>query len=292
MAFDDISCRAAIQQIVMHPTKTIAANLYYHGTLGYRLWRMQQACAARRAPIGVLVFHRVANDRANRWTTSLPTFTKAIRWLKDQVELISLAEAQRRIRSGINDSVSMCITFDDGYADNFRNAVPLLISAGIPCTYFVSVAPVVDGVPFDHDIAQGNRLAPNTIDQLRTLTDTCIEIGAHTRTHADLGRITNRDRLRDEVVCARDDLEQVLGRRIRYFAFPFGRHENLTVESIHLARDAGYEAVCSAYGGYNFPGGEHFHLKRRCLDGTLLRIKNWVTVDPFRNRHIPEFAYL
>ena len=275
----------------MHAAKAIAANLYYHGTLAYRLWRLQRACAERRAPIGILVFHRVANDRANAWTTSIPAFTKAIRWLKDHVDLISLEESQRRIRSGMNDRVSACITFNDGYADNFRNAIPLLIEAGIACTYFVSVGPVVDGVPFEHDVVNGNRLAPNTIDQLRSLADTCVEIGAHTRTHPNLGQISNRERLIDEVVRARDDLARILDRRIRYFAFPFGRPANMTVETVQLARDAGYKAVCSAYGGYNLPGGDHFHLKRRCLDGSLLRIKNWVTVDPFRNRHFPEFTY-
>jgi hypothetical protein len=57
-----------------------------------------------------------------------------------------------------------------------------------------------------------------------------------------------------------------------------------------LSRAVGYEAACSAYGGYNLPGNDPFHLKRRCLDGSLLRIKNWVTIDPFRNRHVREFV--
>jgi hypothetical protein len=89
---------------------------------------------------------------------------------------------------------------------------------------------------------------------------------------------------------ARDELAELLGRPVRYFAFPFGRRHNLTAECVQLAREAGYEAVCSAYGGYNLPGDEAFHLRRRCLDGSLLRIKNWVTVDPFRNRHVPDFV--
>lgn len=275
----------------MHAAKSIAANFYYHGTLGYRLWQMRRACVAGRAPIAIVVFHRVANDCANAWTTPTTTFTKSIRWLRENCELISLEEVQRRIRCGQNHRASVSITFDDGYADNFNHAIPLLIREGIPCTYFVTAAPAIDGVPFEHDLATGKGLAPNTIEQLRSLERSCIEVGAHSRTHADLGQISNQSRLHDEIVCARDDLEEALGKRIRYFAFPFGRPTNLSVEAIDLARKAGYEAVCSAYGGYNLPGRDHFHLQRRCLDGPLLRIKNWVTVDPFRNRHVPEFVY-
>ena len=276
---------------LMHVAKVIAANFYYHGTLGYRRWQMHRACAAGLAPIAIVVFHRVANDRDNAWTTSISTFTNSIRWLSDNFQLISLEDVQRRIRSGKNHRASVSITFDDGYADNFDHAIPLLIREGIPCTYFVTAGPVIDGVPFEHDLATGTRLAPNTIEQLRSLERSCVEIGAHTRTHVDLGPIHNQARLRDEIVGARADLEQRVGERIRYFAFPFGRHTNLSVEAIKLAREAGYEAVCSAYGGYNLPGRDPFHLQRRCLDGPLLRIKNWVTVDPFRNRHVPEFVY-
>ncbi len=213
----------------MGPAKKLAAQFYYHGTLGYRWWRWRRACTARQAPIGILVFHRVANDRANRWTTSNSTFTRAIRWLRENVELVSLAEVQQRVSSGRNDRARMSITFDDGYAENCQHAMPLLIEQKIPCTYFVSVNPVLKGVPFEHDVVNGQRLAPNTICQLRSLSDCGVEIGAHTRTHADLGQITCRAPLLDEIVYARDDLQEALGRRSSIFRFPIRK----TRQSVH-----------------------------------------------------------
>ena len=108
----------------MDLTKTLFANLYYYGTLGLRSWRLQQACAEGRAPIAILAFHRVADDRANAWTTPTAVFKAAIRWLADHVDLISLEDAQRRIQSGINRTPSVCITFDDGYAENFDATIP------------------------------------------------------------------------------------------------------------------------------------------------------------------------
>ena len=67
--------------------------------------------------------------------------------------MVSLAEAQRRLASGRNDRPCVSITFDDGYADNCDQALPLLIRERIPCTYFVTTRNVIDGKPFPHDVA-------------------------------------------------------------------------------------------------------------------------------------------
>ena len=51
-------------------------------------------------------------------------------------------------------------------------------------------------------------------------------------------------------------------REVRYFAFPYGLPENMSTEAFRIARGAGYRGVCSAYGGYNFPGDDPFHIRR------------------------------
>lgn len=55
---------------------------------------------------------------------------------------------------------------------------------------------------------------------------------------------------------------------------------NLSSAVFALARAAGLKAVCSAYGGYNFPGGDGFHLHRCHGDAKLCRLKNTLTLDP------------
>lgn len=271
--------------------RQVLANLYYHMSYPGRRWYRGRSAAAGRAPIGILIFHRVADDAVNDWTTPTADFIEAIRWLKRHSRFLSLAEVQQRLRSGRNSYPSVSITFDDGYAENCDVALPLLVKERIPCTYFVSTGPVLEGRPFPHDLEMGNRFPPNTIDQLKEFSEAGIEIGAHTRTHADMGRTWDRQRLLDEIVTARDDLEAAVGCRIRYFAFPFGRHENLSVEAFQVAREAGYAGVCSAYGGYNFPGDDAFHLQRRGVDGPVVRLKNWALVDPVRHFRVPRFSY-
>ena len=155
----------------------------------------------------------------------------------------------------------------------------------IPCTYFVTLGNVLNGKPFPHDLAQGNRFPAQ-----------------HARAAPRDGRGRDRDRgprlhprrpgPSDRPAAAsprnrrsrQDDSKRSSADPVRYFAFPFGQHANLSPGAFQLAREAGYEAVCSAYGGYNFPGDDPFHLQRIHVDDDMIRLKNRATVDPRKTR--------
>ena len=264
----------------MNPVKSLLLSAYYHGSLPYRAWQTRVCSRRGLSPVMIVFYHRVADTIPNAWTLSTRQFARHIHWLQKHFDLISLHEAQQRIRSGANHHPAVAITFDDGYAENSATALPLLVRRQIPVTYFVAAENVLEGKPFPHDAAAGIPLPPNTPSQLRALSAAGVDIGAHSRTHADIGAIRDHDLLVDEMVTARDELEHALGTRLRYFAFPYGQLQNMSHEAFFLAKDAGYEGVCSAYGGYNFPGDDGFHLARIHGDPEMLRLKNWLTVDP------------
>jgi peptidoglycan/xylan/chitin deacetylase (PgdA/CDA1 family) len=263
---------------------------YYAGSLPLRHWIRARLSAQRRMPIIVLFYHRIADDGAKIGTHSNRLFCNQIRWLQRHCDLISLEEAQRRLRNGFNDRLAACITFDDGYSENCDQAIPFLIDQQIPCTYFVSSWHVLTGRRFAHDVAADCFALPSTLEQLRWMALAGIEIGAHTRTHADLGRITDDSKLCDEVVGAGEELQGAIGRPIRYFAFPFGMPQNLNARAFQIANEFGYEAVCSAYGDYNFPGDDAFHIRRIHADD-MLQLKNWATINPRRLRTAYSFNY-
>lgn len=273
--------------------KRAAFNVYRGLTGPWRRRHLERLAAAGRAPVTVLVFHRIADDVANEWTTPSADFRAGIDWLQAHFDLISLAEVQARLggEGGASRRPAVCITFDDGYESNCATALPLLIERRIPCTYFVAVANVVHGNYFQHDLARGDRFLPNTIQQLREMSRAGIEIGCHSRTHPNLGTLTDPAALYDEIVTARNDLEAALETRIRYFAFPYGFHANLSQAAFAVARQYGYQGVCSAYGGLNWPGDDAFHLQRRAVDGPVCRMKNRALHDPWRPGHTPRFAY-
>ena len=270
--------------------KQLLLEIYYQTTRPVRAWNYWQEVSKDHLPIIVLYYHRIADDRANPWTVSNAMFMRQIHWLRDRFDFISLEDAQRRIRHGYNPQPCISITFDDGYAANCQQAIPWLIKQRIPCTYFVTLRNILKEEPFSHDLVMGHKFAPNTLEQLRAMAAAGIEIGAHAYTHIDLSTVVDPRLLRYEVIEAKKGLEAALGRPIRYFAFPFGMFTNLNPAAFAMTKQAGYVGVCSAYGGFNFPGDDAFHLQRIPVDDTMIRLKNWVTMDP-RKLHIPRFVY-
>jgi peptidoglycan/xylan/chitin deacetylase (PgdA/CDA1 family) len=259
--------------------KKLAHDAYFYSTATYRWFWMQWSIQEGRAPMMILFYHRIADEKPNPWTMSNDCFIRQMNWISARFDMVSLEEMQRRMR-GHSTRPAVSITFDDGYAENCESAIPWLIKNRIPCTYFTTLRNVETGEPFPHDAALRQPFRPNTIEQLKAMAAAGIEIGCHTRTHLDLGVTTNREQIEDEVVAARDALSRHVQRPVRYFAFPFGMHANLNSDVFQLARDAGYDAACSAYGGYNFPDDDPFHLKRIHGDPQFVRLRNDLTVDP------------
>ncbi len=263
----------------MTPWKELVLSAYYLATLPARQRAAIDRAAQQTEPVRVLFYHRVADEYPNAWTMPTQMFAAQMRWLKERFDIVTLAEAQTRIAAGRNRFPTACITFDDGYADNMQFAVPLLLKQRIPFTYFVATDFILGNRPFPHDVAIGRPLAPNTLEQLRQMAAAGVEIGGHTRSHADLGGKLTPAQLADEIVGGKRELEEIMEREVRYFAFPYGLPRNLSPEAFRLAYDAGYHGVCSAYGGYNFPGDDAFHLRRFHADEQFIRFKNWMTID-------------
>src|SRR5664280_674427 len=115
--------------------KQLLLTLYYHGTYPVRMWNYWHEVSKDHLPVIVLFYHRIADDRANPWTTSNAMFFRQIHWLRERFQFISLRDAQQRIGCGHNPQPCISITFDDGYADNCQQAMPWLIKERIPCTY-------------------------------------------------------------------------------------------------------------------------------------------------------------
>ncbi|MEM7454772.1 MAG: glycosyltransferase [Planctomycetota bacterium] len=264
----------------MSSLKTSLINLYRLATLPVRSARLNRWKKKGNVPVSILFYHRVADEHPNPWTISEGDFERQIRWFQKNFDLVSMEECQRRMESGFNDRPALHLTFDDGYADNCSFALPFLIEQKIPVTYFITTRHLVEHEPFAHDVKEEQPLLPNSIEAIRALADAGVEIGGHTRTHADLGSIADEERLYDEVITATREMERLISRPIRYFAFPYGQVANLNPAVFRMLKDEGFKGVCSAYGGFNAIGDDSFHLQRIHADPVFERVRNWLTFDP------------
>ena len=244
-----------------------------------RARRLRQLASVGMSPMSVLFYHRVADSHPNDWTISCDKFEEQVEYCRRHFSIISLDELQRRSRAGFNSEATVSITIDDGYAENCRFAIPFLIRHQLPCTYFVTIENLRDGRPFKHDLDNERPLPVNTFDEIRAMADGGVEIGLHTRTHFDFSKPTTEAQIYQEITSAAEELAHAINRPVRYFAFPFGMPQHLLPAAIDAIKEAGLVGYCSAYGAYNFPGDDPFHIRRIHGDSDDQRFQNWLTFD-------------
>lgn len=119
-----------------------------------------------RASLLVLMFHRVlpAHD------PMLPTEPDAIRFaacmdlLAQNFTVLPLRDGVEQLRKGTLPTRAVCITFDDGYANNFTVAMPILRERALAATVFVAPAYLNGGRMFNDTVLEALRGAPVTFD--------------------------------------------------------------------------------------------------------------------------------
>jgi peptidoglycan/xylan/chitin deacetylase (PgdA/CDA1 family) len=126
-------------QVKYWTKRAIAAALFYSGV--FYIW--QRIVLRRRAV--VLMYHRVLTkqERAQSWShpavvIDCDTFDKQMEFLKRWFVVLALRDfAERFERNQPFPTGSILITFDDGWEDNFTNALPILRRHNLPALIFL-----------------------------------------------------------------------------------------------------------------------------------------------------------
>ena len=177
----------------------------------------------------IVAFHRVLETASPSDPLSIDTqmFERFCRFFARHFDVVSLPELARSVRTGGSLSRQLAITFDDGYRDNFAHAAPVLSRLSLPATFFVVTQWIGTEVVPWWDDAAGVRHPWMTWDEVRALARLGFDIGAHTRTHVDLGHVTGNE-ARNEILGARLELQAQIGGAVESFAYPYGGPANLT----------------------------------------------------------------
>ncbi len=129
------------------------------------------------------------------------------------------------------------LTFDDGFEDFHRRALPLLDRYGFTATIFVTTGWISDAGPLPAGRRPGRMLSWS---QIAEAADAGIEVAAHSRLHPQLDQLPPR-LLREELCASKAQLEDKLGSPVRGLAYPFG-YSSAKVRN--AARDLGYDYAC------------------------------------------------
>ncbi|MBC7236012.1 MAG: polysaccharide deacetylase family protein [Chloroflexi bacterium] len=144
------------------------------------------------------------------------------------------------------------ITFDDGYRDNYVNALPLLQRYGFVATFFLITGLIDEG-----------RAEYVTWEQVIEMHQAGMEIGAHGYSHVDL-RGRDVDYLVWQMLGSKEAIEARIGEPVRFFCYPSGKYDAL---GIQVLKSAHYWGAVTVHPGVRQRSEAMYELSRVRVHG-------------------------
>jgi peptidoglycan/xylan/chitin deacetylase (PgdA/CDA1 family) len=219
------------------------------------------SAAGRVIVLGYHQFTAAGVHSANPYSMSQDVFAGEMKYLQDNgYNVVPLSDVVRFVKGerGLPPN-AVAITIDDGYKSALNYAAPVLKQYGYPWTYFVYpafitrtegkgaaswpdlVALTAEGV----DVESHSMTHPQLSRHRQMFVETPSPNGGkptitYGRTYHELSPQEYDDFLTNETAGSKAILEKELGKKIRYFAYPYGDY-NQAVQAKTIA--AGYEAI-------------------------------------------------
>ena len=299
----------------------------------------------------ILLYHRVDDLQADpfRLAVTPSHFAEHLEVIKQKCSPVRLSAMTRGVLAGEPPHGACAVTFDDGYADNYEKALPLLQKADVPATVFVATGYINSTREFWWDELERILLSPGTLPDIltagngliwkvpshtvyteqeyqslrgwnalettiptgrhalyrdihsvlrpmtqedrdnalaglreaagvpasptpryRTMTPEeianatatgLVEIGAHTVTHPVLGALPAEAQSR-EATESRQRLEEITGRPVEMFSYPYGTPADYTPGTVSAVKAAGFTSAYSVANDVVWRGSDPYQIAR------------------------------
>jgi peptidoglycan/xylan/chitin deacetylase (PgdA/CDA1 family) len=131
-----------------------------------------------RGKLTILIFHRVLPQPDVLFPDELHAarFDEVCSWLTAYFKVLALDQAVDLMQRGSLPPRALCITFDDGYADNATVALPILQRHGLSATFFISTGFLDGGMPWNDLVTESFRHSEREFVELPRIAG--IDLGA------------------------------------------------------------------------------------------------------------------
>ncbi|MGH2806369.1 MAG: polysaccharide deacetylase family protein [Actinomycetota bacterium] len=161
---------------------------------------------SRPGDVVILLYHRIGAG-GSEIELSSEAFERHLEHLSTREHVVSLDDALDDERGGV------VVTFDDGYADFYTHALPLLERYRIPAVLYLATS-LVD--------PRGEDPERLTWGQLEEAVSTgLVTIGSHTHNHVNLATISSNAEATEEMISSKAIIEDRLQIECNHFAYPW-----------------------------------------------------------------------
>ena len=221
------------------------------------------------------MYHHVNSDRCSN---DLEIFEAHLRYISQNYTSLFPGEEVT--------AKSVCLTFDDAYADFYYFIFPLLKKYNLKALLAVPTKYILDETNYTKDIRldfEHNDLFHNytkatfcTFMELREMIDSgLVQIASHSHSHTNL--LQDNVDLEEELLASKHILEEKLNIKVDSFVFPFGKYDDAIAKEAHK------------HYKYLFRIGNALHNDFRGIKGIIYRVDgdNLAKIDAlfsFKNR--------
>ena len=204
-----------------------------------------------------MIYHRVGGGTPDELDLPTPEFEAQVAVLADH-RVVSLDMALDELEAG-DDSPKVVLTFDDGFADVYATAWPLLREAGLPFTLYITTAYLDGTMHWPGSTSQHPGPALRWIELEELAASELVTVGNHTHTHA-----RPEDLSAEEVDRCTELLEQRLGMVPQHYCFTWG----VPVREATALLQARFRSAATGLVGRNTPTTDLMNLCRIPVRGT------------------------
>ncbi len=228
----------------------------------------------RKVPI--LAYHRVCPlyfPKEFRYNNVFPEeFEKQMKYLKTNFEVITVYEYVRRIGKNLIRGNEICVTFDDGFKDNYIYAFPILEKYQLKATFLLTTKYIDNNAPFpwmpmdnggkNDFLKNRERWLPLSWKEVGEMMESGMQFGTHTHTHGDSLSNLSLDEAKTEIEESTRTFFEKTGVRPELFSYPHGTFKDYGMAHIDMLKKNDYKAALTTNMGRNSASQDLFHLKR------------------------------
>ena len=177
-------------------------------------------------------------------------FEQQLEFLKRNFDIIPVEELVKGLEVRGSMQGKCVLTFDDGYKSFHSDVFPVIKKHSVPVTVFLIAGAI--GKKFNE------KNLMNWTEILELQETGLVSFGSHSLSHPHLNKLS-RAQLDRELSESKKALEKKLGKKIEFFAAPYGEY---SANHLNAFSKAGYRAALTVVEGDNIAGGNLLELKR------------------------------
>jgi len=177
-----------------------------------------------------LMYHNILPE-GDPYTITKEIFREQMALLKEQdYNVIAVRDfvTQQKIFEKQTKKI-VCLTFDDGYSNNYKYCLPELEKYNFKATFYITTSLIDSDFGF-------------TEAQIRVISEKDMEIGSHTVNHVFLSNLSD-NKLSYELKKSKSQLEDIIRKPVTSLSLPGGRGNK---RIFNTAEKAGYQTICTS----------------------------------------------